>query len=974
MDFNIDIAIVVIFLIITLSVGLGHGKSVKNIKDYALGGRNFSTGALVATIVATYASGSGFFIMLSKTYSDGFYFMFASLGMSVSLFITSFILLPRMGEFLGKVSIAEAMGDLYGTKVQLITAITGSIGSAGLIAMQFKVFGNVISYFVGIPSTTAIIVSGVIATIYSAFGGIRAVTFTDILQGFTFGVIIPLIGFAIWNQFYYEGYSLTTSMTDPKFDLNLLFDSSNSGFWSFIFLFIYFCTPSLLAPIFQRISMGSSIKQIKNAFIISAIIFIVMQVAIAWIPFLIYVINPDIQPDDLLGYIVDTFSFSGLKGLIIITIIAFSMSTADSYINSSSTLFSHDIYGLFFKDKKNELFVAKLFACILGFITIILSLLETDLLGIIVFANSFYLPLVIPPFLFAILGFRSSSKSVLIGMYAALIITILWKFLPSGFLSFSQNIIGYLFAMFCNTLFLFSSHYILRQSGGWVGIKDTTYLEKQKLTRQQRITKSYKWVNDFTIRSFCQKIAPQSDITYTTLGIYFIVCTITTMYSTQVELLGANAQLIKIIYPSMLITGSTMAMYQIWPLSVSYNIKKIIIETWYPIAIFYMLIFFSCFFVLVSKFAMLQILLFAINLMIAALLLGWRLALPAIVIGFYLSIQFYQHFFNGARFIVQLGSPEFILIYAVLFLGSVVIFFLKPKEDEDERKVTQIRYLEREVDYTQRELDNITQGFDFLENQLKQKEGNLKEKEAYLRNKLKIRNTEISKLINMKDEFLRNITHESNAPMTGIISMSEVLYSCYDKLDDKLIKRTIKDIVNSSDRLKNYVNSIVDLSKLSSSQYKLNKEAINLGELAKERTFLYKKVFSDDETKQEFIFNIGDNFIVNCDKYYITQTIDNLISNASNYGRSKSIVIAIKREEESISFSINDQGIGIPKTELLSIFAKFSTSSRTSTPSCGRGIGLALCKSVIEAHEGIIKATSSKDKGTTFTFTLPCIA
>jgi signal transduction histidine kinase len=102
--------------------------------------------------------------------------------------------------------------------------------------------------------------------------------------------------------------------------------------------------------------------------------------------------------------------------------------------------------------------------------------------------------------------------------------------------------------------------------------------------------------------------------------------------------------------------------------------------------------------------------------------------------------------------------------------------------------------------------------------------------------------------------------------------------------------------------------------------------------------------------------------------------IDNLISNASNYGRGKSITISIKREEDSISFSISDQGIGIPETELLSIFAKFSTSSRTSTPSGGRGVGLALCKSVIEAHKGNIKATSSKGEGTIFTFTLPNVA
>ena len=73
MNLNIDTIIFLGFLAINLIVGLRYGKTVKNMKDYALGGRNFSTGALVATIVATWTSGSGFFITLSKTYSDGLY-------------------------------------------------------------------------------------------------------------------------------------------------------------------------------------------------------------------------------------------------------------------------------------------------------------------------------------------------------------------------------------------------------------------------------------------------------------------------------------------------------------------------------------------------------------------------------------------------------------------------------------------------------------------------------------------------------------------------------------------------------------------------------------------------------------------------------------------------------------------------------------------------------------------------------------
>lgn len=392
---NIDIAIVIGFLILTLVVGLGHGQKVKTIKDYALGDRNFSTAALVATIVATWVSGSGFVVALSKTYTDGLNYKFAATGFAVAFLIISFFLIPRMGEFLGKVSIAEAMGDLYGSKVSLVIAIAGTIGAVGTIAVQFKVFGSIFSYFFSFPNFIAIIVAGTIATMYSAFGGIKSVTFTDILQFFAFGCVFPLVGFLIWNQFFYEGYSLSRAAADPKFNLNFIFSRDNQNFFEMLLIFAYFAiTTTSSAPAFQRVAMGTDISQVKRAFLIASGILIVIQAITAWIPFLLYSMNPDIVPSQLLVYIVNSYSYPGLKGLLIVAVIALSMSTADSRINTASILFTNDIYKLFRFNFKNEIYISRLFALTMGFGAILLSLTEKDLLKIVIFANSFYYPIV----------------------------------------------------------------------------------------------------------------------------------------------------------------------------------------------------------------------------------------------------------------------------------------------------------------------------------------------------------------------------------------------------------------------------------------------------------------------------------------------------------------------------------------------------------------------------------------------------
>ena len=942
MNFDIDIAIVVGFLILTLVVGLGHGQRVKTIKDYALGGRNFSTAALVATIVATWVSGSGFVVALSKTYTDGLHYKVASTGIAISFLIISYILIPRMGEFLGKTSIAESMGDLYGQKVRLITAVAGTIGSAGSVAVQFKVFGGIFSYFLTIPSYLSVIIAGMIATIYSAFGGIRAVTFTDILQFFAFGVIIPLLGFIIWNSFFNGGFSLSEAAADPKFNLDILFSSSNPRFFAMMTMFCYFAIPTFSAPTFQRIAMGSNIMQSRKAFFIAGLILVLVQIITAWVPFLLYSMNPNIPSDQLLGYIVDNYSYIGLKGLIIVAVIAFAMSTADSRINAASVLFTNDLYKVFIKSTK-EIFVSRFFALTLGVASIIFALIETDILGVLIFANSFYYPIVTPPFLLTIFGFRSSGKSVLIGMCAGLAVTIILKIFPIEFLTLSQKMFGVLFAMFSNTVFLLGSHYLLKQSGGWIGIKDKSYQEKQKKkpNLQKRISC---WLREFSFMGYCRKIAPVNDLTYTFLGIYFIVCTITTMYSTQSELLGYNGQLMRVIYPVMLVTGTVMAMYPIWPLSVATSIKKRIIHIWYPISIFYMLILFSCFFVLVSKFAMLQVLLFAINLMMASLLIGWRLTLPAIIIGFYLSAQLYQCCYGGLNFIVKLGSPEFILIYALLILSSAIIFFIKPKQEQQEAAEAKVDTLEEEV-------------------------ADLNEKVVHYGERVEDQGKEIERLGATSQRILNNVNHELRLPVGNVMNFAEMLNDGLGKFSEEQLKMLSDEVYQNSNRVSSMIMNMLDLATLEAKKIELNKSTINFGELVRDRVQSCRKMYLEDK-KIDFEMRIEEDVLIKVDPNYMRQTVDNLVINAINFSSEGVISISVLRKGKGVEFTISDNGIGIPREELYDIFTPFKMGSNTESKAEGRGVGLALCKAAVEAHGGSISAASKGGTGAQFRFVL----
>ncbi|PCJ23765.1 MAG: hypothetical protein COA94_07950, partial [Rickettsiales bacterium] len=105
MHFNLDITVITVFLAIITVVGVVAGFGVRTIKDYALGGRNFSTPTLTATITATWISGIFFALHTSGIYKDGVWYLVAGVGDVLYLFIIALIISPKMAEFFDSCSV-----------------------------------------------------------------------------------------------------------------------------------------------------------------------------------------------------------------------------------------------------------------------------------------------------------------------------------------------------------------------------------------------------------------------------------------------------------------------------------------------------------------------------------------------------------------------------------------------------------------------------------------------------------------------------------------------------------------------------------------------------------------------------------------------------------------------------------------------------------------------------------------------------
>ena len=222
-----------------------------------------------------------------------------------------------------------------------------------------------------------------------------------------------------------------------------------------------------------------------------------------------------------------------------------------------------------------------------------------------------------------------------------------------------------------------------------------------------------------------------------------------------------------------------------------------------------------------------------------------------------------------------------------------------------------------------------------------------------------------------KDEFLAMITHELKTPLVPIQGYSDILLSEHlGKLTDKQ-KERIEIIKSSSETLLSLISDLLDAQKLELGQLKMRKENINIKDTITHaiETFLPQA----QKNKIEIISNIAD-FSIEHDPARIKQVITNLIKNSLTVVEPEKgkIEISMKNMPQEIQISVKDNGIGIPLNKQGDLFKKFyQVDASLTREKGGSGLGLSICKGIMENHGGVITVKSTPNQETIFTFTLP---
>jgi signal transduction histidine kinase/CheY-like chemotaxis protein len=227
----------------------------------------------------------------------------------------------------------------------------------------------------------------------------------------------------------------------------------------------------------------------------------------------------------------------------------------------------------------------------------------------------------------------------------------------------------------------------------------------------------------------------------------------------------------------------------------------------------------------------------------------------------------------------------------------------------------------------------------------------------------------------LKERFASNISHELRTPLNVIMGFTEIMHltpEVYGTVNfPPKLQQDIYQIHRNSRHLLDMIDDVLDLSHIELSQFSLNFERTDLRKFLPDTVQLVSNLFQNKPV--EFIVTIADDLPeIQIDRTRIRQVIINLINNAQRFTSQGSVTFCVYADESAVVFRVEDTGIGIPPDQIHLIFDEFfQVDYSLSRANGGAGLGLAITRRFIEAHNGRLQVESQEGVSSVFTFTLP---
>lgn len=430
---NLDLGIVSLYLLAIVILGLTAGRGIRSLRHFAVANRSFGSFIVFATLSASFIGGGFTLGNAGKVYALGIFNIFALWGFGLKEILVACLLAPRMRRFPNAMSVGDIMESAFGTPAKVLTGVFGLFLCLAIVGAQVGAMGVVFSVFLNMNPLLGIFIGCGMLIVYSAFGGIRAVVFTDIVQFTVLVIGMPLV--LVFGVIAAGGVGAVAEAV-PADHLAVF---GNIGWLAFGSLFLTFVLgEALVPPYMQRLMIGDPAKVARGTLYSGLLSFPFLAIT-GCIGLVALALAPDLEnTNQAIPYVVASVVPIGLKGLVVAGIISVVMSSADSFLNSAAVAFCHDIVQPLRKkplSQKAALLLARIATVVVGLLAIIIAVRIEGLLDILIYAYNFWAPVILIPLIAAFFGMRGSWKILFLAAAAGISANLGWSWLlnsPGG--------------------------------------------------------------------------------------------------------------------------------------------------------------------------------------------------------------------------------------------------------------------------------------------------------------------------------------------------------------------------------------------------------------------------------------------------------------------------------------------------------------------------------------------------------------
>ena len=218
----------------------------------------------------------------------------------------------------------------------------------------------------------------------------------------------------------------------------------------------------------------------------------------------------------------------------------------------------------------------------------------------------------------------------------------------------------------------------------------------------------------------------------------------------------------------------------------------------------------------------------------------------------------------------------------------------------------------------------------------------------------------------LRSSLLSSVSHDLRTPLAVITGATSTVLQAGPGIDEAVRQDLLKTVLEEAERLNRLIRNLLDMTRLESGAVKVKKEWLPLEEVVGSALNRLESRLGTREVRIDLPANLP---LVPCDAVLLEQVLINLVENAVKYSPG-AIEIGATPTDAELTVDVSDRGPGIPADEAERIFDKFHQTSHEGGRE-GVGLGLTICRAIVSAHGGTIRALNRNGGGATFRFTLP---